>query len=360
MKDIDVAIAIVTYKSADFTIDCLRSIAAEQAIAPRLKIRAIVVDNVSGDAAIVAHATEKNGWGAWVTVIEAPRNGGFAYANNVAIQRAYADGPPAYFHILNPDTIVKPGAIATLIDFLEARPEVGIAGSNFDVDPERVAWPYAFRFPSVLSELETRLGFGLATRLLDRWVLQKEMGSTPELIDWGGGASMMVRREVFDAIGGLDEQYFLYFEETDLCLRAKKAGFPTWYVPESVIWHIGQQSTQAAKDGQIPRRLPGYWFESRRHYFMANHGLAYAIVADLVAAAAHELGGLKRIFRRRGHMGVPHFVGDLIRHSVLWPKNRGPAALRKVPRFVGGEPQAAAGRTSSQPIAGPLPSLESR
>jgi hypothetical protein len=335
MNDINVVVAIVTYKSATLTIDCLHSIDAERQATPGVKIRAIVVDNASGDAPAIAEAIEAKGWAPWVTLLEAPTNGGFAYGNNLAFQRAYDDGPPAYFHMLNPDSLIRKGAIAALVQFLEAHPDVGTAGSTFEVD-QGIDWPYAFRFPSILGELVGGLQFGLVTRALEPWVVIKEMTSVPQPIDWGGGASMMIRKEVFDAIGGLDEQYFLYFEETDFCYRAKQAGFPTWYVPDSRVLHIGQQSTKAAKEWATPKRLPGYWFNSRCHYFVANYGLRYAIAVEVVALLANSLGYLKRLLQLRADRGVPHFLADFWEHSTLWPRNRGPAATRRIPRFTRG------------------------
>src|SRR5262249_6842264 len=155
---------------------------------------------------------ETNRWSSWVTLIEAPRNGGFAYGNNLAFQRAYDDGPPAYFHMLNPDTRIFKGAIGALLHFLETHPNAGIAGSGLgDLDGNDL--PFAFRFPSVVSEFEHGLQFGLVRRMLQPWVVALEGCAEPQLVDWVSCASMMIRREVLDSIGGLDENYFLYFED---------------------------------------------------------------------------------------------------------------------------------------------------
>jgi N-acetylglucosaminyl-diphospho-decaprenol L-rhamnosyltransferase len=148
------------------------------------------------------------------------------------------------------------------------------------------------------------------------------MGRTPQPIDWVPGASMMIRREVFDALGGFDENYFLYFEETDFCFRARKAGFATWYVPESRVMHIAGQSTKVTERNTAPKRLPEYWFESRRRYFLVTYGASYAIIVDVVAVVAHGLGYLKLAVQGRTESKVPHFLPDLFRHSALWPSNR--------------------------------------
>jgi N-acetylglucosaminyl-diphospho-decaprenol L-rhamnosyltransferase len=337
MSAIDVVIAIVTYRSADLTINCLRSIAAEGS--DGLRVRVIVVDNASGDGPLIAKAIEANDWSSWITVIEAPRNGGFAYGNNRAFEYAYERGPPAYFHVLNPDTVVRQGAIGALVRFLEAHPEAGIAGGRFEI-PDSSEWTIAFRFPSIMSELEQGLQLGVASRVLRRWLPSKQMSAAPERTDWVSGASLMIRRAVIDEIGGFDENYFLYFEEIDLCFRAKKAGFSTWYVPDSRVMHMVGQSTKVKvmERNARPKQLPAYWFESRRRYFTVTYGVQYAMAADLVALMAHGLGFLKHVVQRQPDRRVPRFWADLAHHSVLWPKNRKVAAIKHfMPRYRGYE-----------------------
>jgi N-acetylglucosaminyl-diphospho-decaprenol L-rhamnosyltransferase len=310
----DVAVIIVSYRSAPLTVACLRSLESERSN-PALRIRAVVVDNASGDLAEISRAVADNRWSSWVTLIEAPKNGGFAYGNNLGIERACAAGTPSYILLLNPDTEVRAGSIAVLVHFLEARPDVGIAGPSFETAGGQ-EWKFAFRFPTLLGELEQGLKLGIATRLLDRWAVVRQMGDHPERVDWVSGSSMMIRPEVFAAVGGMDENYFLFFEETDLCRRARCAGFTTWYVPESRIMHIGGATTKARA------RFPPYWFESRRRYFAVTYGLARAMLIDLVAVGAHLLGAAKRLIRGRQHLGRPHFIRDLLHHSVLWGRNR--------------------------------------
>jgi N-acetylglucosaminyl-diphospho-decaprenol L-rhamnosyltransferase len=133
---------------------------------------------------------------------------------------------------------------------------------------------------------------------------------------------MMIRPALFAAIGGLDENYFLYFEETDFCFRARRAGFSTWYVPESRVMHLEGQSTQVNQRNVQPRRRPAYWFESRRRYFAMSLGIGRAMVIDIVALLAHSLGLLKRLAVGKMRTGTPYYIRDLIRHSVLWRNNR--------------------------------------
>jgi GT2 family glycosyltransferase len=119
----------------------------------------------------------------------------------------------------------NPPFFGELVRFLEAHPDVGIAGGSFE-NLDGSEWPKAFRFPSLLSEFEEGLQFGLVSRVLRRWVVPQLMTPVPpQPIDWVVAASMMIRWSVSDRIVGFDDNYFLYFEETDLCFRPKKAGF---------------------------------------------------------------------------------------------------------------------------------------
>lgn len=331
MPRLDIAVVIVSYKCAQLTIDSLRSVDAERANTV-LQIRAVVVDNASGDFPVVAAAVQDNDWSTWVTCVLAPTNGGFAYGNNLGIREAYGNGAPAYVHLLNPDAQLRAGAIHSLVQFLETHPTVGIVGGSFE-NLDGSEWPFAFRFPSIFSELESRLEVGLITHFLRPWVVPRIMTKTPQPVDWVSGASMMIRPDVFAAIGGFDENYFLYFEETDFCFRAREAGFSTWYVPDSKVMHIAGQSTKVDERNAGPRRMPRYWFESRRRYFVVTHGIGRAMFIDIVALFAHSLGWLKRVLMLRSRTATPHFLRDLAQHSVLWPRNRHrPNARSSVPR----------------------------
>jgi N-acetylglucosaminyl-diphospho-decaprenol L-rhamnosyltransferase len=319
-RELDIAVIIVTYRTASLAIEALGSVAGERAISG-LSVRAIVVDNSSEDLPRIAQSVEAHDWSSWVTLVASPKNGGYGYGNNLGIRHACACGVPAYVYLLNPDAQVRPGAVGTLVDFLERHPNVGIVGSGFDTG-DGSDWPIAFRFPSLLGEVDTGLQFGPATRLLQRWVVARRMPNIPQQVDWISGASMLIRPEVLIATAGFDENYFLYFEETDLCYRARKAGFTTWYVPASRVMHIGGRSTSVTGPQSGSQRLPAYWFASRRRFFAVTYGIRHAMVIDVCALLAHLLGHLKRVLQGRRRRGVPHYIRDLLRHSVLWPRNR--------------------------------------
>jgi hypothetical protein len=320
MHIMEIAVVIVSYRSAELTIESIRALATERAN-PSLRLRVVVVDNDSGDFTSIAAAIAANDWATWVLLVASPRNDGFAFGNNMGIGRAWAQGPPDYVYLLNPDTQVRPGAIGALVTFLEENRAVGIAGSAIE-NSDGSDWPIAFRFPTLLSEVDTGLEFGPVSRLLRNWTVARPMNETAERVDWVSGASMMIRSSVFEAIGGMDENFFLYFEETDFCYRAMQAGFTTWYVPKARVMHMRGQSTNLSMVEARPKRLPQCWFESRRRYFVLRFGIPYAMAIDAVALAAHCIGSLKRTALLRKHRGIPCFIRDLFRNSLLKRQNR--------------------------------------
>ena len=204
-----------------------------------------VCENGSGDnsAEVIQEALDKNGWNGWCSFLVSDKNLGFTGGNNVLIRPALQSAaPPRYVLLLNPDTIVRPHAFEALVNFMDHNPTIGIAGSRLEY-PDGTPQRSAFRFASPLGEFERYSKLGPVTRLLDRWLIAPPVVDHPCETDWVAGASMIVRREVFDQIGLLDEGFFTYFDDIDFCFNAKKHGWPTWYVPESRIVHLVGQSS---------------------------------------------------------------------------------------------------------------------
>jgi GT2 family glycosyltransferase len=306
-------IIIVNYRTPDLVLDCLHSLADQ--VQDHVDWRVVLVDNASGDNSVARFeaARQEHAW-AWLDIVPAHENGGFAAGNNVALRRELAEPRPAdFFLLLNPDTLVRPGAVVALIDFMERHPAAGIAGCRLE---ERDGTPQrsAFRFPSLLSEVENGLQLGLVSRLLHRSIVAPPVEETEHPTDWVSGASMLVRRAVFEVVGLLDEGYFLYFEETDFCLRAHRAGWECWYVPAGRVVHLVGQSTGI---GERRRRMPRYWLESRRRYFHKNHGAIYALLASVAWATAFALWRLRRRLQRKPDRDPPHLLWDFVRFNFI-------------------------------------------
>lgn len=316
-------VSIVHWRTPELVIETLRSIEAELDTVPNCDV--YVVDNASGDGSPdkIAAAIEENGWDGFATLIRSDRNAGFAAGNNVVIRKALAAAQPYdYVLLLNPDTIVRPDAFRVLMDFMEANPQVGIAGGRSE-DPDATPQMCAFSFPSALSEFAYYLNFGLFNRVFRAGVSGKQVHDDDVQVDWVSGAHMMVRPKVFEDIGLMDEGYFLYYEETDFTWRAREAGWLCWHVPESRIVHlVGQSSGISTRKTEV-RRRPPFWFESRRRYFVLNYGTAYATLVDIVTLSGYALRKLRGFVLRKPDSHPPKFAADLLRHGVLRRGRRG-------------------------------------
>jgi hypothetical protein len=314
-----IAVVIVNYKTPGLVIDCLHSLVDE--VRSLGDCRVIVVENGSPDdsAEQFRRAIDTNGWGSWCELIVSEKNLGFAGGNNVALRPVMA-GPqvPDYVLLLNPDTVILPGAIRILVDFLETHPKVGLAGSQLvnryeTHSPQRSA----FRFPTIASELDDGMKLGYLSRLLHRWVVAPPVQNFNHETGWVAGASMLVRRQVIEDIGLMDDDYFLYYEETDYMLRARRAGWRTWYVPGSKVIHLVGQATGVTNPNVKRRRLPPYWFESRRRYFLKNHGWFYTLAADCAWLAGFASWRIRRRLQNKPDTDPPHCLWDFIRYNFL-------------------------------------------
>jgi GT2 family glycosyltransferase len=311
---VNLQIAILSYRVTDLVIDCLHSVAKEIGSVPETRVT--VCENGTGPAAAerIQRAIEANGWGSWCSLIALPVNLGFTGGNNTIIRTALqSPAPPRYVLLLNDDTIVRPGAFRALVDFMDAHPKVGIAGSRLE-DPDGTPQRSAFRFQTPISEFEGNLRLRLVSRLLSRWVVAPPVVDRECQTDWVPGASMIIRREVLETIGLLDEGLFTYFDDIDFCLNAKRSGWSTWYVPSSRVVHLVGQTTGV---NNTPRRLPPYLFEARRRHFLKNYGAAYAALADAGRIFGASLWRLRVLLTGKKDTTPPNNLSDSIRHSVF-------------------------------------------
>jgi N-acetylglucosaminyl-diphospho-decaprenol L-rhamnosyltransferase len=307
-------VVIVNYRVTHLAIDCLHSVAKEIAGVPNSHV--VVCENGTGDdsAQRIQQAIDHNGWQTWCTLTALDVNLGFTGGNNAVLRPALQSAtPPQYFLLLNADTIVRPNAFKALVDYMDQNPKVGIAGSRLE-DPDGTPQRSAFRFQSPLGEFEGNLKLGLVSRLLSRWIVAPPVVDHAFETDWVSGASMIIRREVFEETGLLDEGYYTYFDDIDFCFNAKKKGWPTWYVPTSRVVHLVGQSTGVNRK---PKRLPPYLFEARRRYFLKNHSPFYAAMVDACMIMGLSLWRLRVLLTGKEGTVAPHLLRDSIRHSVF-------------------------------------------
>ena len=128
---------------------------------------------------------------------------------------------------------------------------------------------------------------------------------------------MLVRREVLRQIGLLDEDLYTYFDDVDLCLRARRASWTVWYVPDSHVVHLMGQTTGITQRTEPPRRRPDYWFQARRHFWLKHYGPWRTALADTAWITGFALWRLRRRIQRKPDTDPPKLLWDSIRHSVF-------------------------------------------
>lgn len=315
---------LLNFRTADMTLKALEAAYRETAgIAGAIT----VVDNDSGDGSYekIRDTVSARGWHDRVRVVASGNNGGFGAGNNVAIRLGLPDGSaPDFVYLLNSDAFPEPGSVQILLDAILAHPQCGFAG-GYTFGEDGAYHNTAFRFPGILSEFESAAGTGPISFFLRRFIVAMPAPKQSMNVDWLAGASLMIRRKALDDIGLFDERFFLYFEETDLCLRARRAGWSARYVKESRIMHIGSVST-GMKNW---KRIPGYWFDSRLWYYTKNYGALYAALVTLAFVAGTVLLRTRQFLSGRRDNGPERFLGDLVSHALrsLWQR-----------KLVGGRP----------------------
>ena len=267
---IDLTVILVNWNTAAVTCDCLRSVARNLAD-ESIEVETIVVDNGSTDDSTARIHAEFP----WARLIENQQNVGFARANNQAIEASHG----RHVLLLNSDTVVQDGALAALVRHLDAHPGVGAVGARL-LNPDGSLQPSCSRFPTLGREL-WRLFHLERLYMRSAYAMQGWDPATPRPVDVVSGACLMVRRPVLQQVGLLDEGYFMYSEEVDLCRRIWNAGWEIHWTPSARVVHFGGQSSQ-----QMAEAMFLQLYRSKVLYFRRHHGPAAAAAYKWILAAA--------------------------------------------------------------------------
>jgi N-acetylglucosaminyl-diphospho-decaprenol L-rhamnosyltransferase len=287
------AAVVINYEGGPLLTACVQSVLADSSAGP---VDLVVVDNGSADGSVDALRAALPD----VRVVRAPGNVGYARAANLG---AAATRAPVVA-VLNVDLVVEPGAAKALLDRIDHEARLGAIGPQLR-NPDGTVYPSARSLPSIpVAVGHAVLGrWNPENRYSRRYRQLDDDPSTPRLVDVVSGAAIWLRRRALDEIGGWDERYFMYLEDTDLCWRLRLAGWDVAYEPSAVVHH-----EQGAITARLPYRMlvehhRSAWRFARKRY-TGIRAVLLPFAAVFLAARAVLAVGAEAARRRSGGPGA--------------------------------------------------------
>ena len=311
---IDLSIVIVTWNARDFTLQCLKSLQQQDSA---LSTETIVVDNASSDA--TADMIRRDF--PYVRLVENDRNLGFPKGNNVGISLAKGK----YILLINPDVIVSPTCLGRLVRYMEHDPSIGLLGPRI-LAPDGAVQRSTMRFPTVWNSFCRALALDSlfrGSRIFGGFLMSDFAHDKTMDVDILNGCFWLVRREVLNQVGLLDEQLFMYGDDLDWCYRFHEAGFRVVFYPQAESVHYGGGTTASAPTF--------FYIEYRRanlQFWKKHHG-RLAAFSYLLTVWLHE------VVRVLGHGALYCFKGSA-RHDAGFKVRRSLACLAWLSRSRSG------------------------
>lgn len=285
-------ISIINYRTGPMTLACVASVLADIG---DLDAQVVIVDNASGDGSAdqIADWIAAQPAGTPVRLLRSAVNSGFSGGHNQGMAALAA----AHYLILNSDALLRPGFLRAILDAADAHPEAGLIAPRIETEAgdEQVS---CFRFHSPASELIRAAASGPVTRLLRRHVVALQPPVDPAQVEWASFACILLRGGMVDRIGPMDEGYFLYFEDAEYCLRARRAGWRIALAPGAVAVHFRGGSGPVKALEQARRRLPPYYYVSRTRFFRQAHGTLGPLRANLMWGLGRAIAWMRRLTGR--------------------------------------------------------------
>ncbi len=287
------SVVIINYKTADLTIDCLKSLLAEMNVGDT---GVVVVDNNSGDDSVevLRNWLKQHDIGKIVTLVESPTNSGFSGGNNIGISAMEAE----YYLLLNSDTIIRKHAISNLLESAQKHPEAGLISPRLewlDATPQESC----FRYPTPTSELIDAAASGPVTRLFKTRVVALKVSDSPVFPQWTSFACVLIKADVIKQVGLLDEGFFMYYEDVEFCYRAQKAGWRILHTPAARVVHLRGGSSSVKSRARENKRLPRYYYASRSRLYFLLYGRTGLTLANILWWLGASLRILRNVIERR-------------------------------------------------------------
>lgn len=273
---IDLAIIIINYKTPHLTGNVLQSLSGELDITT---MKVVIVDNNSRDDSleILEEWISYNHADSWVRLIASDINTGFSKGNNIGIQSVKAKN----YLLLNSDTIVRPGAVHLLLETAENHHEAGLISPRLEWE-DGTPQESCFRFHTPVSELINSASTGVVTKAFSKYVVAHPVKNEPDYYQWTSFACVLIKSEVIEQIGLLDDEFFMYFEDVEFSYRAIEAGWKVLNNPAAHVVHLRGGSSPLKSQAKLRKRLPRYFYESRTRYFYLLYGHVGLFLANVL------------------------------------------------------------------------------
>jgi N-acetylglucosaminyl-diphospho-decaprenol L-rhamnosyltransferase len=285
----DIAVSIINFRTADLTINCVKSVLnAFEGVDGKI----IVVDNFSGDGSAeeIAHWIDEQPAGTPVRLVLSQTNSGFSGGHNQGIVAAEAKT----YLVLNSDAVVQPDFFTEILTVARANPKAGfivprLQGEDDDVQAN------CFRFPGPASEFMRGANSGPVTRLLKSWEVALPADPDPDQIEWASFACILLNGDMVRELKPMDEGYFLYFEDAEYCLRARRAGWGIIRAPKAVAIHFRGGSGPVKTLAKLRKRLPSYYYSSRTRFLYQSHGRLGLWTSNVAWILGRSIAALRRL-----------------------------------------------------------------
>lgn len=314
------AISIINFRTAEMTLQCIQSVLDDLG---DIDGRIVVVDNLSDDGSVEVI----EGWidaqsdPIPVRLIRSHSNSGFSGGHNQGIASIGAE----FYLLLNSDALLRPGFLKAILASADAQPQAGLFVPRLE-DENGGAQTSCFRFHSPVSEFIRGANSGPVTRILKRYEVALGPDPDPNDIEWVSFACILLRDKMVQAIGSMDEGYFLYYEDTEYCLRAQQAGWKAAYVSKAIAVHFCGGSGPVPSLSQTRKRLPAYLYHSRARFLYQAHGWVGLFFANCMWIAGRALAQLRRLFGKSVQPSIKMEWRD------IWTNILAPLGSREAPK----------------------------
>jgi len=291
-------VVIVNYRTPNYITDCLATLLPQLA---ELDAKVIIVDNNSADKSpeIIEAWLQQHELEHMVQLVCSCSNAGFSSGNNIGIKTSKARN----YLLLNSDTLVRPDAIQKMLDAAAASPQAGLISPRLEWS-DGTAQESCFRFPTPVSELCSASQTGLIDRLFNSYIIALPVQAAPTKPQWTSFACVLIKDEVVQKVGLMDEKYFMYFEDIEYCHRAQKAGWEIVNQPEARVVHLRGGSSSVETNMNQKKRLPRYYYESRALYFYQTRGWWGLTLANISWEAGRLLSKTRQILGRPDKVAI--------------------------------------------------------